>query len=81
MANKLIVTQHQLDVIKRHKPDYMTQEKFDQWIEDNVELLKNIDEEETKVITNARLSSLSLDAQKNAFGYGIENVEVLHDPS
>lgn len=43
--SKMIVTERQLDLIQRNKPAYMTQEKFEKWIEDNVELLRPLKEE------------------------------------
>lgn len=42
----------------------------------DVELIKR---DATRVIDKAELLSLSLDREPNAFGYGIENVEILHE--
>lgn len=58
MARKMIVSQNQLDVIRRNKPYYMTDEKFEEWIEDNVELLLPLEPEPwegRKTIKDGRL--------------------------
>ncbi len=46
MARKMLVTQRWYDMLKdREPPHYMSQEQYDKWIEDNVEVLLPFDPE------------------------------------